>query len=104
MLLELLPYLLVLMLGTLAAVLLTSRALSEKLVSAGLLPRAFLSLVPMIQTAARVFGFTLVVAGVLGIGIESGWINREYLARYGFASSLLLVGVVIVLLSTKLRQ
>jgi hypothetical protein len=104
MALELALYLVVLMVGALAAVLLTSKALSEKLVSAGFLPRTFLNLLPMIQTVMRVFGFALVVAGVVGIGIQGGWINRDYLVRYGFATAILLSGLIMVLLSARNRQ
>lgn len=98
--LELVPYLVVLMAGALAALLLTSKALSEKLVAVGLLPRAFLNLTPIIQKIMRVFGITLVTAGIVSIGIQSGWINREYLARYGFATAILLLGVIVILLSS----
>jgi hypothetical protein len=99
--LELVPYLIVLMAAAVAVVMLTSKTLSEKLVTAGLLPRVFLNLAPMIQRIMKAFGITLVITGAFGIGIQSGWINREYLARYGFPGALLLMGLVIVLLSSR---
>lgn len=98
---ELVPYLVVLMAGALAVLLLTSKAVSEKLVAVGLLPRAFLSFTPIIQKAMRLFGIALVTAGIVGIGIQSGWINREYLARYGFPTALLLLGVIVIVLSSQ---
>ncbi len=97
----LIPYVIILLLGGVAAGLLTSKVLSEKLVAAGILPRTFLGLLPVVHGTMRVFGVTLILAGIVSVGIESGLINREYLARYGFAIAVIALGVLLVGLSRR---
>ena len=101
MLLELAPYLFLLMLGGTATVLLTSKKIAEKLVAAGMLPHAFLGLLPVIQSALRILGGVLVVAGVVKIGIDSGWIDGALLSRYAFPAAMILLGLLVLLLSRR---
>jgi len=79
--------------------LLSSKALSEKLVAAGILPRAFLNLIPVLQLVIRVFGVALVLVGAVSLAIQAGWINRDMLVRYGFSVVILVIGLVLLLMS-----
>lgn len=94
-----LPYLILTVLVGSAAVLLTSKKLSEKLVTAGILPRTFLGVVPVLQSVIRVFGAVLVAAGVLKIGMDSGWIDAQLIARYAFPGCLILLGALLLFLN-----
>lgn len=94
-----LPYLLLIMLIGGAAVLLTSKTLSEKFVAAGILPRAFLGVLPALQAFIRVFGGVLVVAGAVKIAIDSGWIDAAFVSRYAFSGCLVILGVILLLFS-----
>lgn len=98
---EFAPYFLLLMLGTGAAVLLTSKKLSEKLVEAGLMPRAFLGLLPLLQTTIRVFGVVLISVGLVKIGVDNGWINPAVLSRYAFSAAVIVLGVLLLLTSRR---
>jgi len=95
------PYIFLLVLGGVAAILLTFKSLAEKLVAGGFIPRAFLGLVPALQVVIRIFGAVLVVAGLIRIGEEGGWINPQTLARYGFPVAILLLGLVLLFLSPR---
>jgi len=95
------PYLFLLMLGGVAAILLTFKSIAEKFVAAGILPRAFLGLVPALQVAMRVFGVILVIAGVVRIGEQAGWVNPETLSRYGFSVAILVLGLILLFLSPR---
>ena len=101
MLLQIGPYLVLLTLGGIAATLLAFKSVAEKLVSAGYLPRAFLGLVPALQIAMRVLGAVLVIAGIVRIGVESGWVNPQTLERYGFPVAIVLLGLVLLFLSPR---
>jgi hypothetical protein len=98
---EFAPYFLLLVLGAGATVLLTSKTLSEKLVDAGLMPRAFLGLLPLLQTVVRVFGVILIGVGLVKICVDNGWINPAVLSRYAFSASVILLGVVLLLMSRR---
>jgi len=82
-----------------AAGLLSSKALSEKLVAAGMLPRTFLSLIPALQLVIRIFGVVLVLAGTISLAIQAGWVNRETLLKYGFSAVAILIGLILLLMS-----
>ena len=101
MFLMVLPYLILVVLVGSAAILLTSKKLSEKFVTAGILPRAFLGIVPILQSAIRVFGGVLVAAGVIKIGMDSGWIDAQLLSRYAFPGCLILLGAMLLFLSRR---
>lgn len=103
MLLEVLPYLVILIVLGSAAVLLTSKKLAEKFVSAGMLPRAFLEILPALQSAIRVFGCVLIAAGVLKIAVDGGWIDSRLLSKYAFPGCLVLLGLMMLLLSRRDR-
>lgn len=95
------PYLVLLMLAGIAAILLTSKSLAERLVAAGLVPRALLGMVPVLQIVIRVFGAVLVFAGVIRIGVQGGWINPQTLERYGFPVAIVLLGLVLLFFSPR---
>jgi len=95
------PYLILLMLAGIAATLLTSKSLAERLVAAGLLPRALLGLVPVLQIVIRIFGGVLVLAGLIRIGEQGGWINPQTLEKYGFPVAIVLLGLVLLFLSPR---
>ena len=99
MFLVVLPYLILIALVGSAAVLLTSKKLSERFVTAGILPRAFLGIIPILQMAIRIFGGVLSAAGVLKICMDSGWIDAQLLARYAFPGCLILLGAVLLFLN-----
>ena len=101
MFIAVLPYLVVVALVGSAAVLLTSKKLSERFVAAGMLPRAFLGVIPMLQGVIRVFGCVLIATGVLKIGLDSGWISAELLSRYAFPGCLILLGLLLLLLNRR---
>jgi len=101
MFLFVLPCLILVVLGGSAAVLLTSKKLAEKFVTAGLLPRTFLGIIPALQTISRVFGGLLIVAGTVKIAIDSGWIDAHMISRYAFPACLILIGVMMMLLNRR---
>lgn len=100
---QLAPYFLLLMLGAGASVLLTSKKVSERLVAAGMMPRAFLGLLPVLQTVIRVFGVILILAGGVKIGVDNGWINAAVLSRYAFSAAVITLGLVLLLMSRRDR-
>jgi hypothetical protein len=95
----LLPYLVAMVLVGSAAVLLTSKTLSERFAAAGFLPRTFLGLIPMLQSAIRVFGGVLIAVGVIVICVESGWIDARLLSKYAFPGCLILLGGLLLLVN-----
>lgn|ERR1700690_3956067 len=84
-----------------AVTLLTSKALAERLVSAGMMPTAILGLLPALQGLLRVFGLALITAGLVKIAIDNGWIDSTKLSRYAFSVTMILIGVAVLLLSHK---
>jgi len=49
----------------------------------------------------RVFGAVLVVAGIVRLGEEGGWINPLTLDRYGFPVAIVVLGLVLLFLSPR---
>jgi hypothetical protein len=96
-----LPYLILTAVVGSAAVLLTSKKLSEKFVTAGFLPKSFLGIIPVLQSVIRVFGAVLIGAGVIKIGMDSGWIDSQLLSRYAFPGCLILLGAVLLFLNRR---
>ena len=94
-----LPYLILTVLVGSAAALLTSKKLAAKFVAAGILPRQFLGFIPILQSVIRGFGGVLIVAGVINIGTESGWIDAQLLSRYAFPGCLILLGGILLFLN-----
>lgn len=95
------PYLVLLVLAGIAAILLTFKSLAERLVAAGLVPRALLGMVPVLQIVIRVFGAVLVLAGLIRIGEQGGWINPQILERYGLPVAIVLLGLVLLVFSPR---
>jgi hypothetical protein len=98
-----LPYLIVIVIVGAAAVLVTSKNLAEKCVTAGLLPRTFLGLVPILQSVIRLLGVVLVTAGIVNLAISSGWIDAAVLSRYAFPACLILLGAMLLFLNRRGR-
>lgn len=84
-----------------AAVLLTSKKLSERFVTAGLLPRAFLGVIPVLQTVIKVFGGVLIFAGLVKIGLDSGWIDAQMLSKYALPTCLIVLGAMLLVLNRR---
>ena len=91
----------VIVIAGMAAGLLSSKAMSEKLVAAGILPRTFLSLIPALQLVIRIFGVGLVVAGGISLSVQAGWINRDVLEKYGLSAVVIIIGLVLLLMSPR---
>ncbi len=98
---EILPYLAIILLLGSAAVLLTSKKLAEKFIAAGMLPQAFLGILPALQSAIRVFGCVLIAVGAVKIAVDSGWIDARTLSRYAFPGCLILLGLMLLFLSKR---
>lgn len=101
MLLQVLPYVILIVLVGSAAVLLTSKKLSEKFVAVGILPRQFLGLIPALQVMMRVLGLVLVAAGATKIAMDSGWIDSALVLRYAFPACAILLGIILLALSKR---
>ena len=82
-------------------VILTSRTAIEKLVGAGVLPRLFLNLVPVLTVAARALGVVLVAIGSIQLGINTGIISYEWISRFGFSLLLIILGVLLLVVTTR---
>jgi hypothetical protein len=98
-----LPYLVFLMIGLVAAALLSSKQVSERLVSAGMLPRSVLGLMPIIVIALRVCGILLVAGGLLKIAVDEGWLNAAVVQRYALPTAMVVLGCLILWVSRKRR-
>lgn len=96
-----LPYLVLLVILGSAVVLLTSKKLSEKFVTAGILPKTFLGIIPILQLVSRIFGGVLIAAGLTKVGIDSGWIDSQLLYRYAFSGCLILLGTILLFFSRR---
>ena len=96
MVITVLPYLFLIVLVGTAAILLTSKKLAERMVEAGILPRALLGGIPILQSVIRIFGVGLIAMGFIKIGIDSGWVDAQLLSRYAFAGCLILLGIVLL--------
>lgn len=94
-----LPYLAVIALVACAVLLITSKKLAEKFVAAGMLPSTFLGIVPILRSVIRVFGVMLLAAGVIKIGMDSGWIDAQLLSRYAFPGCLICIGAILLFLN-----
>src|SRR6266404_6358354 len=85
---------LILFVAVVAASILTSRSAIEKLVSLGVLPRMFLNFIPVLTIAARAVGLVLVV-----IGMNTGILSYAWFSRYGFASLLITLGLLLFMMT-----
>jgi|SRR5579864_43284 len=93
---ELVLLLVIITVAGVAAALLSSKVIAEKMITAGMLPRAFFGLIPVLQNVVRVFAITLVVAGLASTSIEAGWINRDIILKYGVSFAVMLIGVILL--------
>jgi len=78
---------------------LTSRTAIDRLVGIGMLPRAFANLVPALTLAARALAIALILIGFLTLGLNAGWFSRQWMEHYGFATLLIVLGVVSLLIT-----
>lgn len=101
MLAQVLLYAIVALALSVALVMLGSKAIAEKFVALGMLPRSFLGLVPVLKRAVRIVGVIMVVGGLVGISITNGWINPEILRRYGFPAALIIIGGILLAFTAK---
>ena len=97
-------YVLLIVVASLAVVLVTSRIMAERLVAAGLMPRSFLGVLPMLHTAISALGGVLVIAGLVVIGVQSGWLNRDLLEKYALPGAIVVLGLVLLFLSPRNKQ
>src|SRR5712691_4377201 len=98
-LVRVLPYVFFLMIGMVAVTLFTSKQLSERLVSAGILPRSFLGFIPAILVALRVCGILLIIAGLVKFSADQGWLDAAILERYTLPTAMVIFGAFIVWMS-----
>lgn len=75
--------------------LLSSRSLTEHLVQRGVLPHQFLELIPIILLGARLAAVAMILIGVARFLAVSGLLSEEWVSRYGLASLLVALGVVL---------
>jgi hypothetical protein len=94
---------LILFVAVVAASILTSRSAIEKLVSVGVLPRMFLNFIPVLTIAARAVGLVLMVIGLVLIGINAGILSYTWFSRYGFASLLITLGIILFIMTIRRR-
>jgi len=98
---DLLPYALLVLIISVVFGLLTSKVVAEKLVTAGLLPRSFLNLVPLLHFVLRAFGVMLILIGLISIGITSGWLNPDAIRRFGVPSAVVALGVILLVFGAR---
>ncbi|MGA3128921.1 MAG: hypothetical protein ABSD13_19680 [Candidatus Korobacteraceae bacterium] len=84
--------------------LLSSRSLTEHLVRRGVLPRFFLELIPFIMLGTRVVAAAMILFGVVRLLAVSGLLSGEWITRYGLASLLILLGLVLLVITFRKRQ
>jgi len=75
---------------------LTSRSAITRLTEMGLLPRAFMNLLPLLTLAARAAAIVLIIAGLGTLAYAAGWVSQAWIARYGLASLLLIMGAALL--------
>lgn len=80
---------------------LSSRTAIEKLVALGLLPRFFINLVPLLTLAARALGAVFIGLGLVQIGITTGLLSQEWIARFGFPTLMIAMGLILLALTLK---
>jgi hypothetical protein len=79
-----------------ATTMLNSRALTEKLVGRNMISRFVAELFPVFASGCRVLGAFLVALGLCWAGVNSGYLSREMVERFG--PPVLAVGVGIFML------
>lgn len=84
--------------------LLSSRSLTEHMVRRGVLPHMFLELIPFIMFGARIVAIAMILFGTLRLLALSGLLSGEWIVRYGLASLLILLGLVILGITFHKRQ
>ena len=84
--------------------LLSSRGLTEYLVRRGVLPQMFLDLIPVIMLGARLVAIAMILIGMARLLAVSGLLSGEWMARYGLASLLVLLGVVLLGITFRKRR
>ncbi len=83
---------------------LTSRTAITRLAEMGLVPQAFVHLVPVLTLAARTVAIALIVVGLGQLAFVSGWLSEAWLARYGFAAVLLILGAALLGMTFRSRK
>jgi len=96
-----LAYASLLFVAVVATSILTSRTILQKLVDLGIFPRFFMNFVPVMTLAARALAVVLILVGAVQLGITTGALSREWLARYGFSSLLIVMGGLLLLLTLR---
>lgn len=76
--------------------LLTSRSLTEQLINRGLLPHVFRDLLPVFLLGARSIAVVFILLGLGRAAVMAGLFSGEWMARYGLALVLVLVGLVLL--------
>jgi prolipoprotein diacylglyceryltransferase len=76
--------------------LLSSRSLTEHLVSRGVLPHLFLELIPVIVLGARLAAVAMILIGLARFLAVSGLLSSEWVGRYGLASLLVVLGIALL--------
>jgi len=75
-----------------ATTILNSRTLAEKLVGRSVISRFMADMFPVIASTCRVLGGVLVVVGFCWAGINSGFISRIWIDKFGLPALAACVG------------
>jgi len=80
-----------------ATTVLNSRALTEKLVGRQIISRFIADLFPVMASVCRVLGAFLVIVGLFWAGVNSGFISRAWVERFGVPALAVGVGVFMLI-------
>lgn len=80
-----------------ATTILNSRTLCEKLVGRNMISRFVADLFPVIASACRVLGIFLVIVGLCWAGMNSGFISREWVERFGLPALAVAIGLFMLI-------
>ncbi|HUV71063.1 MAG TPA: hypothetical protein VMW15_15495 [Terracidiphilus sp.] len=64
----------------------------------------FLELIPFIMLAARLVAIAMILFGVVRLLAVSGLLSGEWIVRYGLASLLVLLGLILFGITFRKRQ
>jgi hypothetical protein len=78
---------------------LTSRTAIERLVGIGMLPRLFISAVPLLTVVGRALAVAMILFGAIELGLTTGILSQQWLEHYGFSALLITLGVILFFLT-----
>lgn len=75
--------------------LLASHSLTEQLIRRGLLPQVFRDLIPVFLLSARAIAVVFILLGLGRAAVMAGIFSGEWVARYGLALILVVLGLIL---------